>query len=77
MHLMVTHLSQSQTPLLSFSWVACAHTGIISAVHADYDEVTDTHPFSPTIVTAGTGFLLHPSISTHTELPESTRGAIH
>lgn len=35
-------------------------------------KMNDTHPFSPTIVTAGIGFLLHPSISTHTELPEST-----
>ncbi len=43
----------------------------------DYDYMTDTYPFSPTIVTTGIGFLLHPPISTHTELPESTRGAIH
>lgn len=29
----------------------------------------NTHPFSPTIVFTGIGFLPHPSISTHTELP--------
>ena len=39
---------------------------------------TDTHPFSPTIVTAGIGSLHCPPISTHAELPESsTRGALH
>lgn len=40
------------------------------------DERTGTHPLSPTIVTTGIGFLLHPPISTHTELPGSTRGAV-
>ena len=34
-----------------------------------------THPVSPTIVITGIGSLPHPPISTHTEVPESTRGA--
>lgn len=55
--------------------VARLHTDICSPRYDGCDQTTDTHPCSPTIVTTGVCFLFHPSISTHNEVPESTRGA--
>lgn len=55
--------------------MARLYTDISSPVYDVCDQMTDTHPCSPTIVTTGVCFLFHPSISTHNEVPESTRGA--
>lgn len=58
--------------------VPCPYNGVISTTCSWlwWHDRFHTHSFFPTIVTTGIGFLLWPSISTHTELPESTEGKL-